>query len=255
MIPDLALQHTIVAGLSALKREPRRIDQLFANLPADIRGQIREFFVSTPIQLTHGYPQETARLPSIALVLHREEESRAFLGRALDPGPLDDRELVFEQRDRGRRRPPERAEPDLSDALVEKRAAEFPDEQAPLLYTEDDLIAAQGRLERLVYEAEVRTQDYFATAFLHRVLKAVLMSATPSLEAWGVHNLLLSGSDLEHAAQDYPHLVFARVLSLQFDYVFSIYEAHDRLRTLSTEIGAGRGPTPEVTLRWDVTIP
>jgi len=117
-----------------------------------------------------------------------------------------------------------------------------------------DLIEAAGRIERLSYDAEVRTQDYFATAFLHRVLKAVIMEAMPALEAWGIHDLTLGGLDLQHTGQEYPHAVFTRALTLAFQYVFNLHEPQPRLRAIDGALTATMSDSPAATLSWQVTI-
>ncbi len=257
MIPDLALQTTIVEGLRALKRAPVRIEQLFANLPAPIRAQVRDFLAGTPIHFSHGYPMETPKLPHVILVLKREEESAALLGQAVDAGPRAEEEFLLHPGDIGQLRPPPRPEPGVADELAGERAEHFPDEQVPLLYGERDLVESIGRVERLFYEAQVRTQDYFATAFLHRAVKAILATAAgSSLEAWGIHDLLLGGMDLEHTGQEYPHPVFSRSLTLSFQYVFGVHEERAALRAIAADLAAapaGSG-APAATLHWQVTI-
>lgn len=257
MIPDLALQHVVASGLRTLKRDPRRLEQLFANLPADARAQVRDFIVSTPIHLTHGYPTwETPKLPNVVIALKREDEAEPLLGQAVDPGPLADEEFLLRDADLGAPRPPPREDPGVADHLIEARDEAFPEERIPLLYGEDELISARGRIERLTYDVEVRTQEYFATAFLHRVIKALFIDAVPTLEAWGIHSLVLAGSDLQHVPEHYPHLVFARVLMVHFDYLFGLHDSHRRLSRLAGDVGAARPGViaPEVTLHWELTI-
>ncbi len=257
MIPDLVLQTTIVEGLRTLKRTPARINQLFANLPVPVRTQVRDFLTSTPIHFSHGYPLETPKLPSIILLLEREDEQAALLGRAIEGGPLAEEEFLLRQADIGQPRPLARTDPSVGDTLVTERASDFPDEQPPLLYGEHDLVESVGRIERLTYLAEVRTQDYFATAFLHRVLKAVVTAAAvPDLEAWGIHDLVLSGSDLQHTGQEYPHPVFSRTLRLAFQYAFSLHERHAPLRAIGGAVSASAPgvSSPAATLSWQITI-
>jgi hypothetical protein len=67
----------IVGGLRAIKRNPRRVDQLFANPPVETRAQVRHFLVGTPIHFTHGYPMEMPKLPHVILVLRREDAATA----------------------------------------------------------------------------------------------------------------------------------------------------------------------------------
>ncbi len=254
MIPDLALQTTIVEGLRALKRAPESIEQLFGNLPVAIRAQVRDFLTGTPIHFSHGYPMETPRLPHVTLVLRREDEAAALVGQAVDGGPLAEEEYLLRDADVGAARPPDRVDPAVGDELVRVRGAAFPDEQVPLLYGERDLVENIGRIERLVYDAEVRTQDYFATAFLHHVLKALLIEAVPKLEAWGIHDLLLSGSDVQHSGQEYPHPVFSRTLTLAFQHAFGVHERRPPLRTIAGGVTAALPGAAEATLSWRVTI-
>ncbi len=256
MIPDLALQTTIVEGLRALKRSPERIEQLFANLPVAIRTQVRDFLTATPIHFSHGFPFETPKLPHILLLLRREDEADALMGQAIDAGPLAEEEFLLRQDDLGQVRPPPRSEPSVADELARRRARDLPDEAVPLLYGEHDIVESVGRVERLVYDAEVRTQDYFATAFLHRVCKSILLGAVPSLEAAGIHDLVLSALDVEHTGQEYPHPVFRRTLTLAFRHVFAIHETHVPLRAIAGGVAAAEpgAPAPTATLSWSITI-
>ncbi len=254
MIPDLALQSTIVEGLRALKRTPERIEQLFANLPVGIRTQVRDFLSGTPIHFSHGYPMETPRLPHVILLLRREDETAALLGQAVEAGPLAEEEFLLREADLGAARPLERAEPTTGDELVRARVEAFPDELVPLLYGERGLLESVGRIERLLYDAEVRTQDYFATAFLHYVLKAILIEAVPKLEAWGIHDLVLSGSDVQHTGQEYPHPVFSRTLTLAFQHAFGVHERQAPLRAIAGGVTGSLPGAPEVALSWRVTI-
>lgn len=256
VIPDVALQTTIVEGLRALKRAPRRIDQLYANLPASVRAQVRDFLVHTPIHVTHGYASEVPKLPHVALVLRREEEHEPLLGQAVDPGPLAEEELLLRAADVGQPRPVPRDEPSGADLLLESRARAFPEEQPPLLYHERDLVESRGRIERVAYDAEVRTQDYFATAFLHRTLKAILIGAAPELEAWGIHALSITAGDVQHTGQEYPHTVFTRLLGITFAQVFAVHDVLPPLRCIDGRITA---PDPSsagapATLSWQVTV-
>ena len=141
---------------------------------------------------------EVPKLPHVILLLRREEESAAVLGQTVDGGPEAEEEFLLRGGDLGLRRPPARPAPQTADLLVEERSRAFPDEEVPLLYSERSLVESVGRIERLYYEAEVRTQDYFATAFLHRVIKGLLIDAVPELEAVGIQDLLLGGMDLEN---------------------------------------------------------
>ena len=254
MIADLALQTTVVEGLRALKRAPRRIDQLFANLPVPVRAQLRDFLTATPIHFSHGYPMEVPKLPHIILVLRRELESSSLLGQTLDAGPLAEEEFLLRDTDVGLPRPPERAEPAPADMLVERRGEGFPEEQPPLLYGERALVESLGRIERVTYDAEVRTQDYFATAFLHRVLKAVLIGSATQLEAWGLHDLELSAMDVQHTGQEYPQPVFSRALTIAFQQVFGVHEAHEPLRAIAGGITAAPPAGAVATLSWQITI-
>jgi hypothetical protein len=255
VIPDLALQSTIVEGLRALKRTPARIDALVGNLPATIRAQVRDFVANTPIHFTHGYAAATPKLPSIVLILRREEEASALLDHALDPGPEPEEELVLHESDLGLRRPVERDDPNVADLLIADRAAHFPDEHAPLLYGDSDRRERVGRIERLQYDAEVRTQDYFATAFLHRIVKGILLESTPALEGFGVHDLVMTGSDIAYTGQESPHLVFARTLTLAFQYVFAIHVELPSVRAIGGALTAqAPGDAAEATLSWQVTI-
>ena len=255
MIADLALQTTIVEGLRGLKRAPRRIDQLFANLPVAVRMQVRDFLIGTPIHFSHGYPMEVPKLPHIILVLRRELESSSLLGQTLDAGPLAEEEFLLREDDVGLPRPSERAEPTAADTLVERRAEGFPDEIPPLLYSERARVESLGRIERVTYDAEVRTQDYFATAFLHRVLKAVLVGSMPQLEAWGLHDLELSAMDVQHTGQEQPHPVFSRALTIAFQQVFGVHETHEPLRAIEGGVTAATPSGAAATLSWQITIP
>jgi hypothetical protein len=256
VIADLALQTTIVEGLRALKRAPRRIDQLFANLPLEVRAQVRNFLTSTPIHFSHGYPMEAPKLPHVILVLRREVESAGLLGQAIDAGPLAEEEFLLRDGDVGLGRPPFRTDPSLADALIEERGGDFPDERTPIFYGERTLVESVGRIARLTYDAEVRTQDYFATAFLNRVVQALLVGGVPKLEAWGIHDLEISASDVEHTGQEYPHPVFLRTLTIAFQQVFGVHETHDPLRAIAggvTAVPPG-GDAVAGTLSWQITI-
>ncbi len=256
MIPDLALQTAIAEGLRALKRDFGRIDDLFGNLPLAIRQQVADFLVRTPIHLSHGFPFETPKLPHVILLLRREEDAGPLLGQAIDGGPEAEEELLLRADDVGPLRPLSRPDPGVGDALLAERARSFPEETVPLSFTERDLVDATGRIERLHYDAEVRTQDYFATAFLHRALKAILLGAAPQLEAWGIHDLVLGGLDLEHTGQEYPHAVFARALTLTFQYVFALHDRRPPLRAIEGGIAAAEpgAVTPGAQLGWQITI-
>ncbi len=256
MIPDLALQTTIADGLRALKRAPGRVDDLFGNLPPTIRQQVADFLIRTPIHLSHGFPFETPKLPHVILLLRREEDAGPLLGQAIDGGPLAEEELLLRDDDVGRMRPPVRPDPGPGDTLLVERTRAFPDETVPLAFGEHDLVETTGRIERLHYDAEVRTQDYFATAFLHRALKAILIGSTEQLEAWGIHDLVLGGLDLEHTGQEYPHPVFSRALTLSFQYVFALHDRRPPLLAIAGGIAAAEpgATTPAAQLGWQITI-
>jgi hypothetical protein len=254
MIPDLALQTTLVTGLRELKRDRRRIEALFANLPTQIRVQVCDFLEKTPIHFSHGYPFETPKLPHIVLVLRREDESSPLLGQVIDGGPIAEEELVLRSGDVGRMRPPLRDDPTVADALLEARTRDFPDESVPLLYGDHDQVETSGRIERLVYDAEVRTLDYFATAFLCRVIKSIAIDRAGELESWGVHDLQLSASDLQYTGQEVPHPVFTRLLTLTFQYVFTVHDVRHPLRGIEGQLTASSAEAAATTLSWQVTI-
>ncbi len=243
MVPDLALQSTLIGGLRALKQDPRQVDRLFANLPSPIRGQVSEFLTKTPIHFTHGYPMEVPKLPSVTLLLRREGEAAALLGQTVDPGRRHQEEFLSPG---ARRRGTESV---TSEALAEQRGTAFPDEVIPPLFHEADSVEMIGRVEQVAYDAEVRTGDYFATAFLYQALKAILVAAEPALEAWGLYNLAMTGSDVQHTGQELP-LVFTRVLSLAFQHVFEVDVALPRVSRIEGSVEAGA----DVSLSWQVTI-
>lgn len=83
------------------------------------------------------------------------------------------------------------------------------------------------------YQLDILAGNQEEVIYLYTVLKAILFSQRTFLEAQGVMNLKLSGSDLAPRSELAPDDLYTRSMTLQFTYPFSFIVEQDVARAIN----------------------
>lgn len=69
----------LASGFAKLQANPQFVDRAFRLYKADERERIKSLLRIRPPKILHGYPRSNAELPSLAVMVTNERESKAFL--------------------------------------------------------------------------------------------------------------------------------------------------------------------------------
>lgn len=86
-----------------------------------------------------------------------------------------------------------------------------------------EFIERKGALYTNRYQAQVITTRQEQTIYLYAVLKAILFLSRTLIEGQGLINLRMTGSDLSYLPDYAPDNCYMRVLNLEFEYPFDVF--------------------------------
>lgn len=96
-LPEAVLQKVLFDGIRAFRKNPRFLDDIFRQLGQTHLQQVKEFFLSRPIDISINYPKTDLKAPSIVLLLKNESEDNMFLGDVMGAVDTPDDELSYEE--------------------------------------------------------------------------------------------------------------------------------------------------------------
>ena len=100
------------------------------------------------------------------------------------------------------------------------------------VYNYGDVVSRKGAYYSANYVLDVIAGSQEEVIYLYTVVRAILFLFKASLEAQGIQNLSLSGSDFVPRNEYLPDVLFHRNLNLQFTYPFSVIVEEDVIRQL-----------------------
>lgn len=80
VIPEIILQRAITDGMQGIRKDPRIINMLFKNTPANYQESVKNYILNNTIDFNINYPRTEVKVPAIVLLLKGETESNAYLG-------------------------------------------------------------------------------------------------------------------------------------------------------------------------------
>lgn len=92
ILPELILQEMLIHGINAFREDEDLVGMLFRNLRQDDLELIRHFLRDKSIEICQNYPDQSLKVPAIAITLKSEVEGEQFVGDRME-GPGDFRIL------------------------------------------------------------------------------------------------------------------------------------------------------------------
>lgn len=183
LAPDLLFQELIAAQLADLRLRPNLLDDVFRDLSAPTRAQIKTYMERAVIDVRLGWVQTSTKLPAIAITVPGESEAQQYIGS--DPGSVYDTE-------------------------VGDWVPSFYVDQGT--YYEDQATQFSGALDAAIYAVNATEASWLAA-----ITKWIALRVRPKLEGAGLVEQRLSVTDFMPAS-DYPQpdAVYTRVVKMQY---------------------------------------
>lgn len=100
IIPEVVLNRVLVAGLRAIRKDPRILDALFRQSDSVWRTALKSYILENSIDINFNYPRNgSPKLPAIVILLKGESEAQTFLGDVMGASPnydVPDAEMTME---------------------------------------------------------------------------------------------------------------------------------------------------------------
>jgi len=88
IIPEVILHRVLVAGIQAIRKDPRILDNMFRQSDHAWRQKLKSFVLNNTIDMNFNYPRNsTPKLPAIIIMLRSESEGNTFLGDMMGEYP------------------------------------------------------------------------------------------------------------------------------------------------------------------------
>ncbi len=92
-----------------------------------------------------------------------------------------------------------------------------------------EYIERRGSLYTLNYQLQVITAGQEQTIYLYAIIKAIMTISAVFLEGQGIINMRMSGSDFSNRPDYVPDVAYMRVLTMQFEAPFDVYQAESEV--------------------------
>jgi hypothetical protein len=109
------------------------------------------------------------------------------------------------------------------------------------VYNEDAVISRKGAYYGANYTLDILAGSQEQVICLYTLVRAIMFLFKGSLEAQGIQNLIMSGSDIGLKNEGLPDHLFNRQLNLQFTYPSSVLIEEDVLHQLELCISTNNG--------------
>lgn len=86
-LPDLVIKNAIVNGIIEIRKDPKIIDALFANMSIDQITSLKHFLLQNSIAFESNFPRDQElKLPAIILTMVSDDDSQEIIGNYMGAG-------------------------------------------------------------------------------------------------------------------------------------------------------------------------
>lgn len=241
LMADSILVNTINSRLNDIKQDATILDRLFSQVDPTLRDQMKNYLASNQIYVCKGYPMNHSFLPAYAVILGSEQEEPEALGGALGGDEANytiqtfTETLTIENLNtlvgfQTTNKPVQSLLNVTYNGANHTADAVILDETKGTVYfgTPDML----GKTVSVTYTALVSGYELYGTllssqyrietwatngdlaSLLYHLLKWMILSSRDDLDAQGLKNQRISGTDLEPIETRYPEPIYRRALIL-----------------------------------------
>jgi len=134
--------------------------------------------------------------------------------------------------------------------IREPRDPELADGEPSRVYSHDGSYLRKGVNYEVNYNLHILSGKQEELLYLYAVVKAILLKQRAYIEAQGIINLKIGGSDFAPRTEFLPDEVFQRMMTLQFIAPFDFLEDQETYKTIELNYWV----EDDIIVKWPITL-